>query len=188
MLLHFGNLAMHMNGELVLRKVSVAPTRSPALPGAESCPFTSITPPPQAPPSTYAEPYSPLYRVLPLHLHRSTPVEAPPPASPALRKCRALPHAEPCPCTSRAPPPLRLLPETQAPPPQSTLGAPTKAQWSACLALTQEPLSPPGLNRVPVLLDRCSTLGHLTHSPEPGKLSRRLWEGRVANSHPRLME
>lgn len=30
MLLHFGNLAMHMNGELVLRKVSAHPLRDGA--------------------------------------------------------------------------------------------------------------------------------------------------------------
>ena len=37
MLLHFGNLAMHMNGELVLRKVSVAPQRA-ALPSLHRAP------------------------------------------------------------------------------------------------------------------------------------------------------
>lgn len=61
MLLHFGNLAMHMNGELVLRKVSVAPSsRSAALPSLIQNPTSTSRAPPlqgplQAPPPTFAD-------------------------------------------------------------------------------------------------------------------------------------
>ena len=45
MLLHFGNLAMHMNGELVLRKVSVAPPHA-ALPSLTQSPTSTARAPP----------------------------------------------------------------------------------------------------------------------------------------------
>lgn len=48
MLLHFGNLAMHMNGELVLRKVSARPHAYGAPPlSDEAPPHAYGAPPPQ---------------------------------------------------------------------------------------------------------------------------------------------
>ena len=83
MLLHFGNLAMHMNGELVLRKVSVAPNMQP-------CPPLYRTPPllPEL------HPYKAPYKLHPPHLQIPAHMQSPAPtlhpgSSPSRSACMA---------------------------------------------------------------------------------------------------